>query len=77
MFLHRVAAVASKRAAFAAMSTTATAAAAPALSAATTAPSVRDVMIQLNFVDPSGARRKVPGLIGAFLFRIICVYELD
>jgi hypothetical protein len=27
-------------------------------------PSVRDVMVTLTFVDPSGARRKVPGLVG-------------
>jgi hypothetical protein len=28
------------------------------------APSIRDNIVTLTFVDPSGARRKVPGLIG-------------
>lgn len=27
-------------------------------------PSVKDVTVHLTFVDPSGARRKVPGLVG-------------
>ena len=27
-------------------------------------PSVKDLLINLTFVDPSGARRKVKGLIG-------------
>lgn len=40
-----------------------TAAVAPTASS-TVAPSVKDVIITLNFVDPSGARRKVPGLVG-------------
>lgn len=31
---------------------------------ATEAPSVKDVTIGLTFIDPSGARRKVPGLVG-------------
>jgi len=32
--------------------------------AAAATPSVKDVLINLTFVDPSGARRKVKGLIG-------------
>ncbi len=28
------------------------------------APSVKDLLIDLTFVDPSGARRKVKGLVG-------------
>lgn len=32
--------------------------------AETAAPSVKDLLIDLTFVDPSGARRKVKGLIG-------------
>lgn len=31
---------------------------------AASAPSVKDVTIGLTFIDPSGARRKVPGLVG-------------
>lgn len=30
----------------------------------TTTPSVMDHIVTLNFVDPSGARRQVPGYIG-------------
>eukprot|EP00957_Ditylum_brightwellii_P052659 3992503-Ditylum_brightwellii.AAC.1 len=37
-----------------------------ALSEPNAAPTVSDVTIKLNFIDPSGARRQVPGLIGAF-----------
>ena len=32
--------------------------------ASTGAPSVMDSIVKLNFVDPSGARRSVPGYIG-------------
>jgi hypothetical protein len=32
--------------------------------AAATQPSVKELLIDLTFVDPSGARRKVKGLIG-------------
>lgn len=38
--------------------------AARAWSAAAPAPSVKDLLIDLTFVDPSGARRKVKGLVG-------------
>lgn len=34
--------------------------------AATAAPSVKDLLIDLTFVDPGGARRKVKGVIGKF-----------
>jgi len=37
-------------------------AAPPAVAAAT--PSVKDLLIDLTFVDPSGARRKAKGIIG-------------
>ena len=33
--------------------------------AGSAAPSIKDVIVNLTFVDPSGARRKVPGLVGA------------
>lgn len=48
------------RAAF--LSTTASSAVASKPSAP--APSVKDVIVDLTFIDPSGARRKVPGLVG-------------
>ena len=35
--------------------------------ASTTIPSVMDNVVTLNFVDPSGARRQVPGYIGKTL----------
>jgi len=31
---------------------------------AATTPSVKDILIDLTFVDPSGARRKAKGIIG-------------
>jgi hypothetical protein len=37
-------------------------------SAAPSAPSVKDLLIDLTFVDPSGARRKVKGLVGTYAF---------
>jgi hypothetical protein len=30
------------------------------------APSIKDLLINLTFVDPSGARRKVKGLVGKY-----------
>lgn len=33
-------------------------------STAAAAPSVKDLLIDLTFVDPSGARRKAKGMIG-------------
>jgi hypothetical protein len=38
------------------------------------APSVKDLIIQLTFVDPSGARRKVKGLIGTCRF-VECMHN--
>lgn len=35
-----------------------------ALSTVAPSPSVKDLVINLTFVDPSGARRKVTGLVG-------------
>jgi len=31
---------------------------------AATTPSVKDILIDLTFVDPSGARRKAKGIVG-------------
>lgn len=35
------------------------------------APSVFDSIVTLNFVDPSGARRKVPAYVGEFYFMFV------
>ena len=35
--------------------------------AVTAAPSVKDLLIDLTFVDPGGARRKVKGVIGELI----------
>jgi len=43
----------------------------------TSAPSVCDIMIKLTFVDPSGARRQVPGLIGKSLYEISEMHGID
>jgi hypothetical protein len=40
-------------------------------------PSVHDVMIKLTFVDPSGARRQVPGLIGKSIYEISEMHGID
>ena len=40
-------------------------------------PSVKDVMIKLTFVDPSGARRSVPGLVGKNLHEICEMHGID
>uniref|UniRef100_A0A7R9Z849 Uncharacterized protein n=1 Tax=Pseudictyota dubia TaxID=2749911 RepID=A0A7R9Z849_9STRA len=40
-------------------------------------PSVHDVMINLTFVDPSGARRKVPGIIGKTLYDISEMHGIE
>jgi hypothetical protein len=42
-----------------------------------TTPSVCDIMIKLTFVDPSGARRQVPGLIGKSLYEICEMHGID
>lgn len=41
--------------------------AAVAQPAASAAPSVKDAIVDLTFIDPSGARRKVPGLVGEWI----------
>jgi hypothetical protein len=38
----------------------------PAVVADPKAPSIKDVTVQLTFVDPSGARRKVVGRVGKY-----------
>ena len=40
-------------------------------------PSVKDVMIKLTLVDPSGARRSVPGLVGKNLHEICEMHGID
>ena len=53
---------------------------APAPSTADSAsslPSVKDVMIKLTFVDPSGARRVVPGIIGKNLHDISELHGIE
>mmetsp|Transcript_14979 Transcript_14979/g.35761 ORF Transcript_14979/g.35761 Transcript_14979/m.35761 type:complete len:195 (+) Transcript_14979:52-636(+) len=40
-------------------------------------PSVKDVMIKLTFVDPSGARRVVPGIIGKNLHDISELHGIE
>jgi hypothetical protein len=37
--------------------------------AATAQPSIKDLLIDLTFVDPSGARRKAKGMIGTYSTR--------
>ena len=46
-------------------------------SASSDLPSVKDVMIKLTFVDPSGARRVVPGLVGKNLHEICEMHGID
>mmetsp|Transcript_20228 Transcript_20228/g.29614 ORF Transcript_20228/g.29614 Transcript_20228/m.29614 type:complete len:169 (+) Transcript_20228:95-601(+) len=41
---------------------------ASAVADATGAPSVMDSIVHLNFVDPSGARREVPGFVGKSIY---------
>jgi len=53
-----------RKAASASLLRTASTAAVAHSTAESEIPSVRDVMLGLTFVDPSGARRKVPGIIG-------------
>mmetsp|Transcript_20008 Transcript_20008/g.29486 ORF Transcript_20008/g.29486 Transcript_20008/m.29486 type:complete len:179 (+) Transcript_20008:198-734(+) len=48
-----------------------------ALSEPNAAPTVSDVTIKLNFIDPSGARRQVPGLIGKNLHEICEMHDID
>mmetsp|Transcript_31641 Transcript_31641/g.36917 ORF Transcript_31641/g.36917 Transcript_31641/m.36917 type:complete len:171 (-) Transcript_31641:140-652(-) len=46
-------------------------------SADTSAPSVFDNIVTLNFVDPSGARRQVPGYIGKSLYETSEMNNID
>eukprot|EP00560_Eucampia_antarctica_P008202 CAMPEP_0197826118 /NCGR_PEP_ID=MMETSP1437-20131217/3107_1 /TAXON_ID=49252 ORGANISM="Eucampia antarctica, Strain CCMP1452" /NCGR_SAMPLE_ID=MMETSP1437 /ASSEMBLY_ACC=CAM_ASM_001096 /LENGTH=176 /DNA_ID=CAMNT_0043426401 /DNA_START=23 /DNA_END=553 /DNA_ORIENTATION=+ len=39
--------------------------------------SVKDVTISLNIVDPSGARRQVPGLIGKSIYETCQMHNID
>mmetsp|Transcript_7351 Transcript_7351/g.10503 ORF Transcript_7351/g.10503 Transcript_7351/m.10503 type:complete len:177 (-) Transcript_7351:128-658(-) len=48
---------------------------APASSSAM--PSAHDVIVQLTFIDPSGARRKVPGYIGKTLHEVCEMHGID
>lgn len=34
-------------------------------------PSVKDLLINLTFIDPSGARRKATGMVGKYLFYLL------
>mmetsp|Transcript_13173 Transcript_13173/g.18956 ORF Transcript_13173/g.18956 Transcript_13173/m.18956 type:complete len:167 (-) Transcript_13173:112-612(-) len=49
----------------------------PVAASSAGAPSVKDVTVQLTFVDPSGARRKVPGLVGQTLWDTCMMHEID
>eukprot|EP00541_Cyclophora_tenuis_P015859 CAMPEP_0116547562 /NCGR_PEP_ID=MMETSP0397-20121206/3847_1 /TAXON_ID=216820 /ORGANISM="Cyclophora tenuis, Strain ECT3854" /LENGTH=160 /DNA_ID=CAMNT_0004072109 /DNA_START=89 /DNA_END=571 /DNA_ORIENTATION=- len=40
-------------------------------------PSAKDVCVQLTFVDPSGARRQVTGLVGTTLHDTCVTHEID
>lgn len=45
---------------------------------ATPAPrTVADITVTLNFIDPSGARRRVPGLIGKNLWETCMLHGID
>lgn len=62
------------------VSSTAAAAAssAPATSTGSSAqPTVYDNIIKLNFIDSSGARRVIPGLIGKNLWETAMMHEID
>jgi hypothetical protein len=52
---------------FRASTTTATRTFSAAPPAAVAQPSVKDLLIDLTFVDPSGARRKAKGMIGMYI----------
>jgi hypothetical protein len=49
----------------------------PVTSAPATVPSVRDLLIDLTLVDPSGARRKIKGVIGRTLYEVCDMYDID
>ncbi|GKY95176.1 hypothetical protein MPSEU_000481000 [Mayamaea pseudoterrestris] len=48
-----------------------------AAATAPAAPSVKDLLIDLTFVDPSGARRKVTGLVGKTLAEICELHDIE
>eukprot|EP00568_Trieres_chinensis_P004469 CAMPEP_0183307366 /NCGR_PEP_ID=MMETSP0160_2-20130417/17289_1 /TAXON_ID=2839 ORGANISM="Odontella Sinensis, Strain Grunow 1884" /NCGR_SAMPLE_ID=MMETSP0160_2 /ASSEMBLY_ACC=CAM_ASM_000250 /LENGTH=178 /DNA_ID=CAMNT_0025470939 /DNA_START=58 /DNA_END=594 /DNA_ORIENTATION=+ len=48
-----------------------------ASSAGSEMPSVKDVIIQLMFVDSSGARRKVPGYVGKNLWEVSEMHGIE
>mmetsp|Transcript_28053 Transcript_28053/g.81094 ORF Transcript_28053/g.81094 Transcript_28053/m.81094 type:complete len:196 (-) Transcript_28053:365-952(-) len=54
-----------------------TTAPAPSTADSSSMPSVKDVMIKLSFVDPSGARRIVPGIIGKNLHEISELHGIE
>ena len=37
----------------------------------TTSPSVHDLVVNLTFIDPSGARRKTTGIVGTYYLKEI------
>ena len=45
-------------------------------SAVADVPSVKDKIVSLTFVDPSGARRKVPAMVGTYCTGLQC-FETD
>lgn len=54
-----------------------TTAPAPSTADDSSMPSVKDVMIKLTFVDPSGARRVVPGIVGKNLHDISELHGIE
>mmetsp|Transcript_32155 Transcript_32155/g.96346 ORF Transcript_32155/g.96346 Transcript_32155/m.96346 type:complete len:181 (-) Transcript_32155:382-924(-) len=66
-----------RKAASASLLRTASTAAVAHSTAESEIPSVRDVMLGLTFVDPSGARRKVPGIIGKTLYDISEMHGIE
>jgi len=40
-------------------------------------PSVMDVIVNLNFVDPEGARRQVPGFVGKTIYETCELHGID
>jgi len=58
--------VSSATAAKAALLSTAASSMSSSSNAGGTKPSAFDVVVQLTFVDPNGARRQVPGMVGTY-----------
>ncbi|KAI2502492.1 hypothetical protein MHU86_2519 [Fragilaria crotonensis] len=46
-------------------------------SAVADAPSIRDNIVSLTFVDPSGARRKVPAMVGDTIWEVAELHKID